>query len=357
MRVLLELWNNKNNPKGRIDITFFFINLFLLICHIVLMGIYVIIGHNCMIFVNIISILIYITQINACFKKPKVYVPLTFFEIWFHMIFAVLSFGWTPSFQNWSFALIAGFFLPVYSSDNDKITKLQSFIFAITIIITYFVISILIHIVNIPIAVTLDDVMSRVLFAINNIFSFVTITMFAIFYTNSSKRKEFELTRKADYDELTELYNRHAIIQVSKRISDDIVSSREKYNAAIIDIDFFKKVNDEYGHNSGDMVLKELASILKNHHDELIPARWGGEEFIVLSTIDISYNEFKKAMENLRIKISEHKFKIEKNKIINITVSIGTTKVKKDQILSSALKVADENLYKAKESGRNKIVG
>ena len=357
MNFIIELWHNKNNPRGRIDITFFFINLFLLICHVILMGLYIIIGHKCMICVNIVSIIIYISQINSCFKKPKVYVPLTFFEIWFHMIFAVLAFGWTPGFQNWSFALIAAYFLPVYSMDNDKMTKLQSIIFTTIIILTYFVISVLIHIVNIPIAVELDDIMCRILFTLNNLFAFISITLFAIFYTNTSKRKEFELTRKADYDELTELYNRHAILQVSERIQNDIISSREKYNAAIIDIDYFKKVNDSYGHNSGDIVLKELAAILKNYNDDLIPARWGGEEFIILSTVDVSYTEFKKLMEKLRIKISEKKFKIENKKEINITISIGTTKVKKDQRLNDALKIADSNLYKAKENGRNMVVG
>ena len=145
-------------------------------------------------------------------------------------------------------------------------------------------------------------------------------------------------------------------MQKVESIQNDIISSREKYNAAIIDIDYFKKVNDSYGHNSGDIVLKELAAILKNYNDDLIPARWGGEEFIILSTVDVSYTEFKKLMEKLRIKISEKKFKIENKKEINITISIGTTKVKKDQRLNDALKIADSNLYKAKENGRNMVV-
>lgn len=355
MKVLRELWNNRSDPKGRIDITFFFGNLFLLLCHIFLMVIYILIGHMCMICINIVSILIYLTQFYSCFRNPKRYSSITFFEIWFHMIFAILSFGWTPSFQNWTFALIAAYFLPAYSFDHEKKSSLQSFVFTFIIIITYFVLSVLIHVVNIPIAVSLNNIMKRLLFTVNNLFAFTSITMFAIFYTNSSRRKEYELTRKADYDELTDLYNRYAIIQISKRIVN-ADSTRKKYNAAIIDIDFFKKVNDTYGHNSGDIILKEIASILKNHNKDLIPARWGGEEFVILSTTDVSYSDFKKLIESLRIKISKHKFKIENKNEINITVSIGTTKVQKNQVLNDAIKEADKNLYKAKKAGRNKVI-
>lgn len=357
MEGLRKLWRDRLDPKGRINITFFFINLFLLICHIFLMVIYIIIGHKCMICINIISLIIYLSQLNSCFKKPKIYIPLTFFEIWFHMIFAILSFGWTPSFQNWSFALIAAYFLPSYNVYNEKKSPLQSVIFSLILVVTYFVLSVLINIVNIPIAVNLSDIMNRVLFTVNNMFSFIAITMFALFYTSSSKRKEFELTRKADYDELTDLYNRYAIIQISKRIQEDNMNNRKKYNVAIMDIDFFKRVNDQYGHNSGDIVLKEIANILKNHSNKnLVPSRWGGEEFVILSKADVSYSEFKRLMESLRIKISKHKFKLPDKKNIDITVSIGTTKVKKSQILNDALKVADKNLYKAKKSGRNRVV-
>ena len=351
-----ELWNNRNTPKGRVDITFFFGNLFLLMCHVFLMVIYIIIGQKCMIFVNTISILIYLTQFYSCYKKLNIYVPLTFLEIWFHMIFAVLSFGWTPCFQNWTFALIAAYFLPAYDFGEEKKSPLQSIIFTLILIITYFVISVLIYIVNIPIAVTLSNTMNRILFTANNLFAFTAITMLAIFYTNSTKRKEYELTRKADYDELTDLYNRYAIIQLSKKISASKDNTKKKYNVAILDIDFFKKVNDTYGHNSGDMVLKEIGNILRNHNKNLIPSRWGGEEFVVLSPPEVSYTEFKKLMENLRIKISKHKFKIEKKEEINITISIGITKVKKDQLLNDAIKIADKNLYKAKKAGRNIVI-
>lgn len=356
MNFIKELWNNKNNQKGIIDITIFFINLFLLICHVLLMFIYIIIGHKFMILVNIISTLIYISQIKACFKNQKAYVHITFIEIWTHMIFAILSFGWTASFQNWSFALIAAYYLPLSNVNSNKKTKLQSILFTLIIIITYYVISILIHIVNIPIAVTLSDTMNRILFTMNNLTSFITITMLAIFYTNLAKRKEYELTKKADYDELTDLYNRNAIIEISENLNEAISNEKDKYNIAIIDIDFFKNVNDKHGHNSGDMVLQELAQILKSYHKELIPARWGGEEFVILSTVNIKYNEFKNLMEDLRIKVSKSKFKIEKNKNINITISIGTAKVKRKQNINDALKEADERLYKAKKSGRNKVI-
>ena len=354
MKNIRELWNNRKQPKGRIDITYFFVNLYLLICHIFLMAIYIMIGHRCMIAVNIFSTLIYASQIFNCYKNTKAYVPLTFFEIWFHMVFAVLSFGWTPCFQNWSFALIAAYFLPTYSYDDKKRSPLQSFIFSLILVITYFVLSVLIHIVNIPIAVNLNTIMTRILFTLNNLYAFISITVFALFYTSTTKRKEYELTRKADYDELTDLYNRHAITQLSKRILED----SKKYNVAIIDIDYFKKVNDQYGHNTGDLVLKEMAKVIKDFStsNNLLPARWGGEEFVIISTNGVSYTDFKKHMERIRKIVEKHIFKTEDKKEINITISIGVIKEKSTTPFNDGVKLADKNLYKAKKSGRNRVI-
>lgn len=355
MNEIRRLWNNKSNPKGRVDITFFFINIFLIFCHTILMTIYVIAGYKTMIYVNIISILIYISQFYSCYKKPKIYILLTFIEIWLHMILAILAFGWPSGFQNWTFALIAAYFLPTYSFNNIKKSKLQSVIFSLILMTTYFASSVIIHEANLQPFFQLSNRLTGILFTFNNLFSFTGVTMFALFYTDSSKRKESELTKKADYDELTDLYNRHAIIRISRTMTNP-KGTKKKYNAAILDIDFFKKVNDEYGHNSGDIVLKEIANILKEHNKNLIPARWGGEEFVILSTTDVTFTEFKKLMESLRIKISKHKFKIVDKKEINITISIGITKVKKDEILNDAIKVADKNLYKAKKAGRNRVI-
>ena len=358
MDTLKDLWNNKNKPQGKVNMVLFFINLFLLMCHIFLMIIYIIVGHKFMICLNIISLFVYGTQFFECFKKPKIYVFLTFIEIWIHMICAIISFGLKPCFQNWSFALLSAYFLPSINDNKDKKSLKQSFIFNIILIATYFLSFIIVNSFNFPLPVVLSDKINTLLFVLNNLFSFISIIMFALFYTSSLKRKEFELTRKADYDELTELYNRYALLQISKRIELEAKKHKREYCVAIIDIDYFKKVNDKYGHNSGDLVLKKLSEILKeNSIKGLTPARWGGEEFIIIAPSSVNYVEFKEIMEKLRLKISKSRFRINDKKTINITISIGTVKVKNSEIFNDAVKNADKNLYEAKERGRNRLVG
>lgn len=121
--------------------------------------------------------------------------------------------------------------------------------------------------------------------------------------------KNGELVRKVSCPKLAQFIrqNLHFIF-----VRDNAKSGINRY--FYID-GYYKLVNDKYGHNSGDMVLKEIAKILKSHNKKIIPSRWGGEEFVVISTTEVPYAEFKKLMESIRVKISKHKFEIVDKKI------------------------------------------
>lgn len=357
MNTFKDLWIKKNTPQGRLNITLFFVNMFLLMFHIVLMCVYISIKHKFMIGVNTVSSMMYALSIFFCFKKPNIYVPLSFVEIWIHMLCGVISFGWSPCFQNWAFALIAGYFLPSFSLENKSKSHKLSFIFAGILVFTYFFVSALIHIVDFKSFTTLSDFNNRFLFTINNLASFFAIIMFSLLYTSRSKRKEIELSRKADHDQLTGLYNRHAFLQLSNVIINEVKSNKSKYNFAILDIDYFKKVNDTYGHNAGDMILKQFANILTAlSNKDIVVGRWGGEEFVMITSDDIKYKDFVIMLEKLRAKISKYKFKIENKKTINITASIGSTFSDNYGVIEDTIKKADDKLYKAKNSGRNKLI-
>ena len=355
---LKKLWGNKKSSQGRIEITVFFVNIFLIICHVFLMAIYIMAKHNFMIYVNTVSSMVYICFIFTCYKKIEKYVSIASLEIWLHMLCAIISFGWTPCFQNWSFALIAGYFLPVFSSEKNKNFRKHSIFFALSIILSYFFFSVIIHVHEFEVMKPLNDFMTRLMFTINNCISFIAIMMFAVFYTSKTKRKELELSRKADYDELTSLYNRHAIDQISSKIIEESKRLNKSYNVAMLDIDFFKNVNDTYGHTSGDMVLKQLADILTFYLNKgIIPGRWGGEEFVILAPCDISYKQFLNILEKIRVKVSKTNFTIEDKQKININISIGASSIDKYDQLEEVISKADKNLYKAKNTGRNKLVG
>ena len=158
----------------------------------------------------------------------------------------------------------------------------------------------------------------------------------------------------AHRDFLTGMYNRRFFYESATAIVEK--SKRKKHPVAVImiDIDHFKAINDTYGHSMGDMALKEIPRILgKNLRSSDLVARFGGEEFCVLLD-EIKLEEVKKKFEIIRKAVEENFIKHE---LISFyyTVSIGIFYGFKDT-LERMITISDDALYKAKESGRNKIV-
>ena len=170
----------------------------------------------------------------------------------------------------------------------------------------------------------------------------IVVIIFSILFLWLIKRNK-RISKEAMYDELTGILNRRGIDIKVKEMED-------KGSILFFDIDHFKMVNDTYGHEFGDYVLKEIGEILKNYFRKSdVVGRWGGEEFIAI----LPNTEYKDALivaEKLRQIIEKHNFKGKK-----ITVSIGISEYKGN--LLDNLKKADEALYEAKRSGRNQIKG
>jgi diguanylate cyclase len=124
-----------------------------------------------------------------------------------------------------------------------------------------------------------------------------------------------------------------------------------------IDIDHFKKVNDSYGHASGDLVLKDIGKILKHAtrgHD--IVSRKGGEEFAAL-LVDCSLEQALNAAERIRRTVEAYDFKSKDQTSIRVTISIGISSIsEKTRTMKDLIEHADSALYSAKNSGRNQVV-
>ncbi|MCD4758400.1 MAG: GGDEF domain-containing protein [Arcobacteraceae bacterium] len=125
----------------------------------------------------------------------------------------------------------------------------------------------------------------------------------------------------------------------------------QKFTAIMIDIDNFKKVNDTYGHDYGDIVLKEVAKVVQKHIRKTDTfARWGGEEFVILSPMNNLKDSFTFA-DKIRKLIANIDFK----KLDRITCSFGLTEFRQGDTEQSLMKRADELLYKAKQNGKNRV--
>lgn len=155
-------------------------------------------------------------------------------------------------------------------------------------------------------------------------------------------------------DSLTDLYNRRYCNQNLKNISEQYIKTGEPYTLAIADIDFFKKVNDTYGHIAGDEVLVSVAQIMKKSMaGKGFAARWGGEEFLLVYTgcdmeTTLTYLEMLvEAIREMRVEYDD--------KAIKITISIGVATGNGDSV-DKVLCTADNRLYHAKKEGRDRVV-
>ena len=180
---------------------------------------------------------------------------------------------------------------------------------------------------------------------------------------------EEEVTRLktlAYKDELTALYNRHGFKEESAKFIDEVKGylenpSRRKnfliksLSLAIFDIDNFKKINDTYGHQAGDAILKLVGKIIKERLRGIdIVARWGGEEIIV-ELVGSDEDHAYEVIEDIRKKIEEAAVDW-KGGLIKFTVSGGVASLAETEDFDSMFKKSDEALYKAKQTGKNKII-
>lgn len=157
------------------------------------------------------------------------------------------------------------------------------------------------------------------------------------------------IKRAANSDYLTGLPNRrHFFSKV-----ETVLKRQPKHKSlALIDLDHFKSINDTYGHDAGDEVLKDVAKVLVKHFSQYCVARFGGEEFCVFMP-DVSIEEAKVSLDAFRQAMSERTISSNGHSI-KCTLSVGLTDKIEDKI-ESMLSKADQNLYAAKEHGRNRV--
>lgn len=168
------------------------------------------------------------------------------------------------------------------------------------------------------------------------------------FYENR-KLKE-ELVK----DPLTNLYNRRYLDFYLKNIQEESETFKTNFGMLFFDIDYFKNINDTYGHNVGDGVLKTIAMTLKNNvRTEDVIGRWGGEEFIGVIK-NVSLEGLNKVSEKLRILCKNSVFKMNDGNEIKVTISIGGTMYSPGESIEDLIERADSLMYESKDTGRDK---
>lgn len=175
----------------------------------------------------------------------------------------------------------------------------------------------------------------------------ILFIVFSLYFVRNKERIE----KISYYDSLTRIYNRHKFLELAKLEMERFRRNQDIFSIVLLDIDFFKKVNDNYGHNIGDEVLKSMSAlILENLRKVDVFARWGGEEFIILLP-STNADKARLVAEKIRSLVEEFDF----NEVGNITISLGVAQIgSNSSSIEEAVDMADQALYISKRTGRNR---
>lgn len=261
-------------------------------------------------------------------------------------------FGWNVGVQHFLIVLLAMGFFVQYNNTRFKI------LFAIMLCALRLVFYFIFFSKDSVISISARDGSS--LQIVNTIITFWCLSVVCYFYGKDSQELEGKLVKyneelevMANTDKLTSLFNRRKAIEYIEKCCK---KCKDKgFCLCICDIDLFKRVNDTYGHNTGDVVLKEIAKVFK---EEMIgknmAARWGGEEFLLLFPDCNGDAAFVKLCE-IRRRIKDIVVKKDDTEI-RVTMTFGLAEYDYSGDYEAMLTSADEKLYRGKEDGRDRIV-
>lgn len=302
--------------------------------------------------IAVLAVVIIVLFIYTYFSKtkPSLFCFMIFLFLWSLMMMP--CFGWRAGMQNYFIIILMLCFFAMHGRN------LYKFIYAGFVLIVRILIIVLLS--GIKSDVEISDMNDKFL-QITNI-SAVFISIIFISYMFSRKENEAEnklmkyndqLKKEASTDQLTGLNNRRKAREYLTRLKKEEVSTA--VSVAMGDIDFFKKVNDTYGHDAGDEVLKFVAkTMVDNCRTTAFISRWGGEEFLLIFP-DCNGDQAFIILERLRNKIQKETIVVGDNKI-KITMTFGLTEYNYSKDEELAIKEADEKLYIGKSNGRNQVV-
>lgn len=282
-------------------------------------------------------------------KKEKMYIYVRMVYMWLtvYMCITTICLGSEFGFDLYCFSMIPVAYATKYMSYKVKSKDLNALHLCL-VIATFYLISAACVSYYGPIY----DVEKKYT-TLFRMFNATIVLGFLIYYTNylitSIINSEKLLLHAAHTDRLTGLYNRHYMMEQLDALPEGETAGW----LVMADIDDFKKINDEYGHNAGDAVLKMVSEKLGSMCEGCVASRWGGEEFLILLPSDITDAEA--VSDAVRRKISAEPMVYE-GISINVTITAGLAKRSVGQSIDEWVNDVDSKLYTGKKSGKNKVV-
>lgn len=310
--------------------------------------------------VNIFSILTYTLCFWLMWGEREHYLTIyfiTYIEVILHSLAATLCIGWKFGFAQYIIAIIPVGFYICYTLDIERRKFALAAISGVFSAVV-FVICKIISFFREPFVVVDHVALELFLYIFNSLCAFVFLILFSLVFvyeiklsSSQLKHQNAILDKLASTDPLTGLYNRRSMdIFLSQA-----VESKASFALIMCDIDNFKKVNDTYGHDFGDAVLKGIAKItseqVKGHG---YVCRWGGEEILILIN-NASKESSRHVAENIRRNVANHVFELNE-KWIHCTLTLGIALHDGKEPVEETITRADYNLYCGKRNGKNAVV-
>lgn len=333
------------------------------IVHLLFLLFFYIIGYMPMVVYNVVAITLYIYFGVTCSQGDNLVKMFLYYyiEIPLHSILCTILLGWNFNFMFFIFCTIPTLFYLGMFIDELKHNILMPVgtsivLSAIYIIMKYFMTN---RTGILPYTTIVKY--GKFFSYFGPIFTLVAIIMVCSlisleynYIKNKLKNENTVLDTQASYDVLTGLLNRRSMDSHLDNIFIEYYREEEAFSIIMCDIDHFKNVNDTYGHDAGDYVLKEACQVISSEvRDKDLVGRWGGEEFLIV--LFANKLAAAKLAERIRAQIEAHQFSY-KNQTLRVTMTFGVSAYHAGSDVDSLIKSADKKLYRGKENGRNQVV-
>ena len=337
---------------------------FLLGCiHIIFMLNFSVLHINVLFIYNLVIVFYYMSLsiIIGITKRYTLILLSAFFEILFHSIFASLLLGWNWGFMIYTIGLIPVPFYICYTLPHLKQNVLFPAVTSLIVSVCYLIVKEITDKIDHLLTHHVPPHQVDYFYSLNTVLVFLFLwgisILFALqirFMQKSLESKNESLEKIAMYDPLTHLMNRRSMNEYLKESYQLARTGAEPFCVIMADIDDFKKVNDTYGHGTGDEVLIQIARIFsENIREDDFVCRWGGEEILVLvrTEKDIALQIAR------RIRQDVEKLVITCDSIhLSVTVTLGVVQYQPGDSIRTVIDKADKRLYRGKKTGKNCVV-
>lgn len=312
---------------------------------------------------NIVIVICYSYFGIVCYtgEKIKAFFVFLCIEIPLHAVLCSILIGWNYRFMLFMFGMIPIVFFTAVFIEEISHKVLFPSVLGIFYAFLYVVVRLALENIKPFYSSKLISEYEHFFLYFNTILTFGMLLYFSILFSfefnyiqNKMISENKSLGTHASYDTLTGLMNRRSIDSYLDSIFKENYHDNESFSIIMCDIDHFKAVNDTYGHDAGDYILKEVSAVIRNEvRDNDVVSRWGGEEFLLVLKADKIAAT--KLAERIRASIEKHVFTY-KNQTLNITMTLGVSSYHNGNDISSLVRSADKKLYRGKENGRNQVV-